>query len=67
MILFLNNNIMSVSAQELSIDISSIDINNRQLYSDVLIWKYKTVNGQLFKRLYNSSKKVWIGDWILVK
>ena len=58
---------MCVSAQKLSIDIISIDINNRQLYSDVLIWKYKTVNGQLYKRLYNSSKKVWVGDWILVK
>lgn len=27
-------------------------------------WKYKVVNGVLYKRLYNYTLDVWIGDWI---
>lgn len=29
-------------------------------------WRFKTVNGKTYKRLYNYSKNKWIGDWILV-
>lgn len=34
--------------------------------SDVIIWKYKNENGKLYKRLYNTSTRTWIGDWIYV-
>ena len=34
-------------------------------FADVLVWKYKVINNRLNKRLYNSSTKEWIGDWIL--
>lgn len=34
--------------------------------SDIIKWRYKAVNGKLYKRLYNYSKGKWIGDWILV-
>lgn len=34
--------------------------------SDIIKWRYKAVNGKLYKRLYNYSKGSWIGDWILV-
>ena len=34
--------------------------------SDIIKWRYKSVNGKLYKRLYNYSKGQWIGDWILV-
>lgn len=27
-------------------------------------WKYKIVDGVLYKRLYNYTFGVWIGDWI---
>lgn len=27
-------------------------------------WKYKVVNGVLYKRLYNYTLGVWIGNWI---
>lgn len=33
---------------------------------DVLVWRYKTLNGKTYKRLYNSTTKQWIGNWILV-
>ena len=28
---------------------------------------YKTINGKLYKRLYNFTEEEWIGDWILVE
>ena len=34
--------------------------------SDVIGWKYKNIDGNLYKRLYNYTKEQWIGDWILV-
>lgn len=34
--------------------------------SDVIGWKYKNIDGKLYKRLYNYTKEQWIGDWILV-
>ncbi|MCM1538852.1 MAG: hypothetical protein NC254_10700 [bacterium] len=33
--------------------------------SDNLRWAYKVENGKRYKRLYNASKNIWIGDWIL--
>lgn len=32
--------------------------------ADVYIWKYKVINNKMYKRLFNSSKKKWVGDWI---
>lgn len=32
--------------------------------ADDIRYRYKQVNGKLYKRLYNYSKNVWIGDWI---
>ena len=34
--------------------------------SDVIGWKYKNIDGKLYKRLYNYTKEQCIGDWILV-
>ena len=31
---------------------------------DVIVWKYKTMNGKLYKRKYNKTTKKWIGNWI---
>lgn len=36
-------------------------------YTDKLEWRYKMINGSLYKRLYNSSKNRWETDWILVE
>lgn len=32
--------------------------------ADIIVWKYKTENGILYKRQYNQSKKCWVGGWI---
>jgi len=34
--------------------------------SAALGWRYKEVDGVLYKRLYDYSTGTWIGDWILV-
>ena len=34
------------------------------IMSDKFVWKIKVVNGVTYKRLYNETKKVWVGDWI---
>lgn len=31
-----------------------------------IVWKYKSVNGVVYRRLYNATTKEWIGDWIQV-
>ncbi len=35
--------------------------------AQTMVWRYKTENGKLYKRLYNSSIGVWIGEWIYVR
>ncbi len=35
--------------------------------ADKLVWRYKTVNGIMYKRLYNGSTKQWVGNWIRCK
>lgn len=32
--------------------------------ADIIVWKYKIVNGVLYKRQYNQTKKCWVGNWI---
>lgn len=31
--------------------------------ADIIKWRYKTINGYLYRRKYNYSKHVWIGNW----
>lgn len=33
--------------------------------ADILQWRYKIVDGKIYKRLYNASTGHWVGDWIL--
>lgn len=33
-------------------------------YADEIEWRYKNINGKLYKRLYNATTKKWIGNWI---
>lgn len=35
--------------------------------SNTLQWYYKTENGKLYKRLFNTATNQWVGDWIYVK
>lgn len=35
--------------------------------ADTYVWKYKIINGVMYKRLYNQSTKQWAGNWIKCK
>ena len=37
-----------------------------QMYRDAIVWKYKNINGRLYKLQYNVTTGKWIGDWIPV-
>lgn len=32
--------------------------------ADIIDWRYKIVDGIVYKRLFNYSKNQWIGEWI---
>lgn len=32
-----------------------------------LEWRYKFIDGKLYRRLYNCSTQEWVGDWELVE
>ena len=34
--------------------------------ADIIDWRIKVEDGKVYKRLFNYSKNVWIGEWILV-
>lgn len=34
------------------------------IMSDKYVWKFKVENGVTYKRLYNVTKGVWVGNWI---
>lgn len=42
-------------------------VSSVQVKKDVIKWKYKTVNGKVYRRKYNYSKGIWIGDWEYVR
>lgn len=35
--------------------------------ADILEWRFKSVNGKIYKRLYNFTRQEWVGKWIEVK
>lgn len=34
--------------------------------SAIIDWRYKGVNGRLYRRQYNYTEQCWIGEWELV-
>ena len=34
--------------------------------ADAYEWRYKVVNGKLYRRFFNLTKAEWVGDWELV-
>lgn len=31
--------------------------------ADIIGWRYKIMNGHLYRRKYNYTKQIWIGHW----
>ncbi|MBS7578438.1 MULTISPECIES: hypothetical protein [unclassified Enterococcus] len=36
------------------------------LRKSIIEWRFKTIDGKLYKRLYDYTTNTWIGDWIKV-
>lgn len=34
-------------------------------FADIIGWRYKSVDGKMYRRLYNYSKQKWMGNWEL--
>lgn len=34
-------------------------------FADIKGWRYKAVDGKMYRRQYNYSKQEWIGEWEL--
>ena len=34
-------------------------------HSDIIEWRYKEINGDVYRRQYNYTRQYWIGEWEL--
>lgn len=57
---------LTVSPVIISDNLSETTPSEITPFGDRIVWKYKTINGVLYRRKYNYTKKEWIGDWIKV-
>ncbi len=55
----------AIMAQEIAY--ASTDTQEVQPRTDIKEWRYKVINGRLYKRLFNASTGRWETDWILVE
>ena len=56
---------VSVSAQSTTTYQKVKNFTFNDLRKDCIDWVYNTIDGKLYKRLYNFSQKIWLSDWIL--
>ncbi|HFI0080774.1 TPA: hypothetical protein ACGO6Q_001869 [Streptococcus suis] len=43
-------------------------VNEDYIYTtlaEIIDWRIKVVDGQVYKRLYNYSTQKWVGEWIM--
>lgn len=59
--------VIPVSAVEDVTPVAPSQSSDITTFSADIIWRYKTENGKLYKRKFNTSTNEWIGEWILVK
>lgn len=45
---------------------ASISSKSIEPKSDILQWVFKTIDGQLYKRLWNATQACWVTDWLPV-
>lgn len=57
--------IVPISAREdISSNVKNIQYTQNLIQKkDVLVWKYKSINGKMYKRLYNKTTGKWVGDY----
>lgn len=60
-IAFANHTLITSNVYAASTDATLPEISPA---SHTIVWKYKTLNGVLYKRRYNQTTGKWIGKWI---
>lgn len=43
------------------------DTETAEPCADIIRWVYDFRDGKIYKRLWNGTKGIWIGDWIYVR
>lgn len=57
-----------VSAQEMAaVPVAEVSQDDDQARTDIKEWRFKIINGHVYKRLYNCSTGNWETDWIFVQ
>lgn len=62
-----NASAQTVQEKKPSIELSSSNAETRGPHLDAHIigWRYKSVDGKVYRRQYNYSREKWIGAWEL--
>lgn len=55
-----------VCAKDSAANQSGVSKGNVMLRADDIGWRYKMIDGKMYKRLYNYTDHKWIGEWIPV-
>lgn len=54
---------MPVHASEVPVGIAASEEGGIAPQSDMIEWRYKDINGVLYRRLFNYSEQCWVGEW----
>ena len=53
-----------IYAQEKTTTINQEQKGDVEVYKNSYVWKYKIVNGKLYKRKFNEVTGEWVGKWM---
>ena len=62
----LNFSAQTIYAQENAAIVDEGQNGDIEEYKNVYVWKYKVINGNLYKRKYNRVTGEWVGKWTRV-
>ena len=55
---------LTAEPTEATVETSVETSSDTTTYAAVTEWRYKVINGYVYKRLYDKTNKIWLTDWI---
>lgn len=55
---------LATEPTEATVETSVETSSDTTTYAAVTEWRYKVINGYVYKRLYDKTNKIWLTDWI---
>ena len=55
---------LAAEPTEATVETSVETSSDTTTYAAVTEWRYKVINGYVYKRLYDKTNKIWLIDWI---